>query len=157
MISVRKHWIFLSALALLSAPLPAFASWLGHWDPDSWEQQNDRPYIEHPSETQNTQWDNDPWSPKIWAQQRKGGAQEVIDGFYRADIIRKLYTEHGTAAVRVGPAFYTLGGEDQRRVASMIDDTYGITANKTYGMFTLYDWNNDRAIGTYTQYGLQMQ
>ena len=155
--------LFLLAAILLASCLavPAQAD-PRHWGLDYWEQQDDPPYIEPGKGTQNTQWDDDPWSPKVWAQQRQGkdgknGDRNVIAGFFRADIIRKLYTEHGTAAVRVGPAFYELGGQDQRRVAAMIDDAYGVTSNKLYGMFTLYDWNNRRAIGTYTQYGLQMQ
>ena len=154
--------VLLAVLILLcglAAPARADRS---HWEPGYWEDQNDRAYIEPGTGTQNTQWDDDPWSPQAWAQQRqhgdkKDGDRQVIAGFFKADILRKLYTEDGTPAVRVGPAFYALGGQDQRRVAAMIDDAYGVTANKLYGMFTLYDWNNHRAIGTYTQYGLQMK
>jgi hypothetical protein len=130
----------------------------GHWGLDYWESQRPyTPYIQDPIQTQNQQWANDPWQPADWAVQRKGNAKEQMKRFYQADIIRKQYVKDERAAIDVGPAFYELGGQDQQRVAAFIDETYGVTKNKLYGMYTLYDWNTHRAIGTYTQYGLTMK
>lgn len=128
------------------------------WGPGHWEKDYKfQPYIEHPTQPQHQQWRRDPWQPYQWATQYDGGGQQVIDGFYTADILRKQYVKNGTAAVDVGPGFYMLSGNDKRKVAAMIDYVYGITKNDLYGLYTLYDWNNHRPIGTYTQYGLEMQ
>lgn len=148
----------IAALAVGGRAQAESKPWAWGWGPGHWEHLHDfQPYIEHPFQTQNTQWNNDPWTPATWAQQRGGDGKVVVDDFYKADILRRQYVYNGTAAVDVGPGFYQLGGRDQRRVAAMLDSAYGVTQNKLYGMFTLYDWNTGDPIGTYTRYGLQMK
>ena len=81
----------------------------------------------------------------------------VIRGFYTADIIRDQYVDDDVPVLEVGPGFYMLGGHDKRRVTELVDDVYGITSSKRFGMFMIYDWKTEKAIGAYTQYGLQLQ
>jgi hypothetical protein len=132
--------------------------WPFAWGPSHWEHLDHfQPYIDNPVQTQDLQWDNDPWSPSVWAQQRNDGEKRVVADLFKADIFRDKFVEDGVPAVQVGPTFYMLGGQDKRRVTAMLDDFYGITKNKVFGMFTLYDWNSHQPIGTYTQYGLQMK
>ena len=157
----KTVFIAFFALAVLTFAAPAKAEskwWIWGWGPGHWEQLNGfKPYIEHPTQTQNKQWDNDPWKPADWAKQRPGGGEEVVKGFYKADIIREQYTEDGLPAVRVGQGFYMLGGNDQRKVMAMLDYVYGITSNAVYGGFQIYDWNTRAQIGAYTQYGLYLK
>jgi hypothetical protein len=155
--------VFVALLALIGAGLSTQAHANGKfgpfaWEPSHWEQLHEfQPYIEHPTQTQNQQWENDPWTPSTWAQQRGDGAKRVVDDLFRVDIFRKQYVEDGVPAVQVGPNFYNLGGNDKRRVTAMLDEFYGITKSKVFGMFMLYDWNTHQPIGSYTQYGLQLK
>jgi hypothetical protein len=158
-----QNAVIIAIFVLMGGALPLQAQAGGKvspfgWGPEHWEQLHDfQPYIDHPYQTQNEQWDDDPWAPSFWAQQRDSGEKRVVDDLFRVDIFRKKYVEDGVPAVQVGQNFYNLGGNDKRRVTAMLDDFYGITRNKVFGMFTLYDWNSNRAIGTYTQYGLQLK
>lgn len=143
--------VFSFSSSAYAEPKPwVFSWWESHWDGlDFIPYQNGK----HPH---NTQWDDSGWRPEHWAAQR-GGAEEVIRGFYFADILRGQYVDDGVPVLEVGPAFYMLGGEDQRRVADMVDYVYNITASRENAMFQLYDWKTREPIGAYTRYGLQLQ
>ncbi len=157
----KTVFIAFFVLACAGAPFRAQADgklWQFGYGPGHWEQLHEfQPYIEPSKGTQNQQWNDDPWSPSTWSQQRGDGNKQVVSDLFKADIFREQYVKNGVPAVDVGPHFYDLSGNDQRRVAAMLDDYYGITANKVFGMYKLYDWNTGLPIGTYTQYGLQLK
>ena len=136
-----------------SGPKPTIWAW---W-PSHWDNLDFKPYIDHPTHVHNGQWDQDNWTPADWAAQRGGENMKVIDGFYKADIIRSQFTDDDVPVLEVGPAFYMLGGQDKRRVVEVIDDEFRITSGKLNGMFMLRDWRTRRDIGSYTAYGLQLQ
>ena len=125
--------------------------WEGHWDGLDFE-----PYLETAKHPHNTQWDESQWRPEHWEAQAES-APDVVRGFYFADIISDQYVDDGVPVLEVGPGFYMLGGEYKRRVTAMVDYVYGITREKEFGMFMLYDWQSKEAIGAYTKYGLQLQ
>lgn len=136
-----------------SGPKPTIWAW---W-PWHWTNLDFKPYIENPTQTHNTQWDEVRWTPADWAAQRGGKNMNVIGGFYRADIIRSQMIDDDIPVLVVGPAFYMLGGHDKRRVMQVIDDEFRITSSKLNGMFMLRDWQTKRDIGSYTVHGLQLQ
>ncbi len=151
---------FFAFICLAQAvPAQAEQKWFGlAWPERHWEYLgNFQPFIDHPTQTHNRQWDKEPWAPSDWAAQNPDGALGVIDGFKRADIVRRFYVYRDTPAVEVGPNFYNLGGKDKQHVAAMIDEVYGITRNDIYGIYTLYDWNSHKPIGMYSQHGLQLK
>lgn len=128
-----------------------FSWWESHWEGlDFIPYQNGK----HPH---NSQWESSKWQPRHWTAQRGGDAMEVVRGFYAADIVRRQYVDDDIPVLEVGPAFYMLGGQDQRRVAEMVDHVYNITGSKENGMFQLFDWKTGEPIGAYTRYGLQLQ
>lgn len=126
------------------------------WPPSHWENLDFEPYLENGKHPHNSQWNGDKWLPTHWEEQR-GSAQSVIDGFYKADIIRKQVTDDDIPVLVVGPNFYHLGGQDKRRVTSMIDYVYNVTATSEHGMYRLEDWYTRKQIGSYTRHGLHLQ
>lgn len=82
---------------------------------------------------------------------------ELVQGFYRADIIREQNEKDGVPVLIVGPNFYRLSGYDQRRVTHIFDQAFGITHSKHNGVFTLQDWKTHCPVGLYTKHGLQIQ
>ncbi|HEY0901746.1 MAG TPA: hypothetical protein VGD95_06445 [Micavibrio sp.] len=136
-----------------SGPKPTIWAW---W-PWHWTNLDFKPYIDHPTQAHNSQWDQSNWKPADWAAQRGGKNMNVISGFYQADIIRSQMVDDDIPVLVVGPAFYMLGGHDKRRVMEVIDDEFQITAGKLNGMFMIRDWNTKRDIGSYTVHGLQLQ
>ena len=134
-----------------SKPVPWFW-WESHWD-----HQDFIPYLEDGTHPHNSQWDHNGWSPEQWEAAAHGDAMAVVQGFYRADIIRRQYVDDDTPVLEVGPGFYMLGGEDKRRVTAMVDYVYGVTMSKEFGMYKLVDWRTGDMIGAYTKYGLQIQ
>lgn len=111
------------------------------------------PYLENGKETQNQQWSKEDWYVQDWTSQKN--PQELVDGFFRSDILRKQDTEKGRAVLVVGPNFYRLGGYDKRRVMTTVDSVYGITDNG--GTIILNDWRTRRQIGLFTKEGLQIE
>jgi hypothetical protein len=132
-------------------PKPTYWNW---W-PSHWDNLDYEPYLENAKHPHNSQWNRDKWLPRHWEEQRADGLS-VIDGFYKADILRNQVEKNDLPILVVGPNFYHLGGQDKRRVTSMIDYVYKIT-EKENGMYTLEDWYTRQPIGVYTRYGLQMQ
>lgn len=150
-------FIALSMICVVSGAARAEPKpWIWGWWPSHWRNLDFKPYLEDPKEPHNNQWDRQNWQPQDWIAQ-KGGADNLVRGFYFADILRGQYEDDGVPVLEVGPNFYRLGGQDKRRVAGTIDYIYQITAARDDGMFMLYDWNSKKPIGSYTRYGLQLQ
>lgn len=160
------RFLMMSAICALIA-VPAHADVTGSgagpkptiwaWWPKHWTGLDFKPYIDNPTQSHNSQWDQQNWKPADWAAQRGGSGMKVISGFYKADILRSQTIDDEIPVVTVGPAFYMLGGNDKRRVMETIDQEFQITTGKPNGMFMLRDWNTRRDIGSYTAYGLQLQ
>lgn len=159
MTSIKKLSVIAAFLVVFSFVSNAYAEpkpWIWGWWPSHWDNLDFEPYLEDAKYPHNSQWDKNPWKPEHWAQQRESG-KHVIEGFYRADIIREQYVDDDIPVLVVGPGFYLLGGQDKRRVTKMVDDVYNITSTRLNGMYMLYDWKTEKAIGAYTKYGLQIQ
>lgn len=114
------------------------------------------PYLENGQHPHPEQWQKDDWRPQDWIQQRKTGL-DLIQGFYRADIIRDQDIVDNVPVVTVGPNFYHLGGQDKRRVIASINDVYGVTAQREDGTILLKDWHTRMEIGLFTKHGLTIQ
>lgn len=112
------------------------------------------PYLESGQRTQNSQWENDDWTPRAWLSQRRD-PMTLMQGFYDADIIRDQYSDDNIPVVEVGPNFYRLGGLEKRHVAETVDYVYQVTARGS--MYELRDWKSGQAIGIYTSNGLQLE
>lgn len=148
------------ALVLILCTSPASAEpkpWYFSWWPSHWIDQNFEPHLEGPKHPHNTQWDSKSWEPADWAAQRPGGSLEVIQGFYRANILHRQYVDDDMPVLEVGPNFYHLSGYDKRRVTKLVDDYYQITANHLNAMYMIRDWRTGQPIGNYTAHGLSLQ
>lgn len=130
--------------------------WIWGWWPGHWQNLDFIPHLENGTHPHNIQWDKVVWKSGDWIAQRESEL-ELIHGFYTADILRDQYVEDDVPVLAVGPGFYMLGGHDKRRVTETIDDAYGVTTSRVYGMYRLVDERTDRPIGAYTKYGLQIQ
>lgn len=158
-----KKILYITTAALIAGIL-SFASiayadskpWVWSWWEGHWKNQDFEPYLEEGKWPHNSQWNESEWQPEHWEAQGKS-ALDIVQGFYFADILRDQYVDDDVPVLEVGPAFYLLGGQDKRRVASMVDYVYGVTRRKENGMFMLVDWDSGKAIGSYTRYGLQLQ
>ena len=146
-------FLVLGASPSMAGPKP----WYWSWWPSHWLNLDYQPYLEDGKHPHNTQWDDKMWEPADWAAQRPNGGEDVIKGFYRAEILNRQYMDDDMPVLEVGPNFYHLSGYDKRRVTRMIDDYYQITANHENGMFMIYDWRSRQPIGSYTIHGLQIQ
>lgn len=147
------------SVAIMSLSSTAYAEpkpWVFSWWESHWDNLDFVPYLENGKHPHNSQWNNSTWQPQHWEAQRTDG-MEVIRGFYAADILRDQYVDDDIPVLEVGPGFYMLGGEDKRKVATMVDYVYGITQGKQDGMFMLHDYESDEAIGSFTRFGLQLQ
>lgn len=156
---IKALAMLILTLGVLSFSSGAYAEpkpWVWSWWESHWDNLDFEPYLEDAKHPHNSQWDNSTWKPQDWEAQRKS-SMDVIKGFYTADIVRDQYTDDDVPVLEVGPGFYMLGGQDKRRVAQMVDYVYGITTSKKDGIYMLYDWRTEKAIGVYTKYGLQMQ
>lgn len=130
--------------------------WGWSWWESHWVDQTFVPYIENGKDPHNSQWHTSRWHPDDWIAQRED-SPEMIRSLYLSDIIRRQYVRKDIPAVQIGPNFYRLGGQDKRRVMATIDHIYNVTAASEHGMFMIYDWRTNRAIGSYTKHGLQIQ
>lgn len=143
----------------MSVSLSAYAGpkpWVWGWWPSHWENLDFEPYLENAKHPHNSQWDEKNWKPAHWIEQRKSG-MDTLGAFYFADVLRDLYFDDGVPVLEVGPSFYRLSGYDKRRVTALVDEIYQVTTSRPFGMFMLYDWKSKEPIGSYTQYGLQIQ
>lgn len=112
-------------------------------------------YLENSRHIQIAQWAHESWYAEDWTSQKDG--MSLIKGFYSADILRDQVSKEGKIPVLVvGPNFYRLSGYDKRRVAHVIDVTYGITSSKHNGSFLLKDWYSHYPIGVFDGNGLRL-
>lgn len=148
------------------------------------ESQKSGMYLENPRHVQVPQWEHEDWYLEDWFTQVKG--MDMVKGFYKADIFRDQYQvvqkpkveeknpvfkffknlempdlstvkkNNGLRTLVVGPAFYHLSGFDKRRVVAVLDATYGVTQHNKKSTFVLQDWNTEKIIGVYDQYGLRL-
>lgn len=131
-----------------------FGWWPGHW---KWmEYTAKQPYLENGKDTQNQQWAGEDWYVQDWLAQHKDGA-ELVNGFYKSDILREQTDEKGVPVLIVGANFYHLGGFDKRRVITTVDSLYGITESGKHPMIILRDWYTKKQIGLFTAEGLQLE
>lgn len=113
-----------------------------------------QPYLENSRHLQIPQWEDENWYVEDWTS--KEPAMKIIKGFYNADILRaQTKGVNGMPVIVVGPNFYHLSGLDKRRVMTLIDSVYNITANGS-GAFFLKDWNTEKYIGVYDENGLRL-
>jgi len=126
-------------------------------DRTSWQEYKKyNPYLESGRETQNQQWANEDWYVQDWVAQ-SASDMALIDGFFRADILREQRFTNGVPTLVVGSNFYRLGGFDKRRVITSVDAVYGITERGQNPTILLYDWNTKKQIGLFTKDGLQIE
>ena len=114
------------------------------------------PYLENSRHVQIPQWAHKDWYAEDWTSQKDG--MTLVRGFYAADILRDQITAKKSALpiLVVGPNFYRLSGYDKRRVAHIVDVTYGITDSRKNGAFLLQDWNTRAQIGVFDENGLRL-
>ena len=114
-----------------------------------------QPYLENSRELQVPQWQDKNWYVQDWTAQKDG--MEIIRGFYTADILHDQTDGNADIPVLVvGPNFYRLSGYDKRRVATTVDEVYGITVSKPNGSFYLKDWKTGKLIGVFDEEGLRL-
>lgn len=160
MMRLHNHLIlFLFSFSLIvGSPLAHAGS--GNW---SWSKQHDNympmrhqsPYLEYEKHLQIPQWDHEQWVAEDWLSQ-KAHPMDLVDGWYKANIIKEQTFEDDRPVMVVGPNFYHLSGYDKRRVAHTIDVIYGVTAQKETGSFYLIDWKTKHEIGVFDKYGLRL-
>ena len=131
--------------------------WIWSWDQPHWKNLDFEPYLETARHPHNSQWDESLWKPEDWVALSRNDGEKLMRDLYSAGIIRDQYTDNDIPVLEIGPTFYRLGGEDKRRVVRTVDYLYGITNARDHGMFYLYDWSTEEAIGIYTKHGLQLQ
>lgn len=159
--NISNLLILLCFVVSLGVSLPAGAepkkSWWGWSKNHKRNVENNRynPYLEDARHVQIPQWSHKDWYAEDWLSQKDG--MELVQGFYSADILNDQITnENGQPILVVGPNFYRLGGYDKRRVAHIVDVTYGVTKSKEDGSFMLMDWNSSHYIGVFDKNGLRL-
>jgi hypothetical protein len=156
-------------LLILAQAAPALAqgpkAWVFGWGNGHYENLDfKRRYGVVSKEAPNAPFMDIDWAPQDWLAQYQNELT-LISEFYRADIIhdqimRRKFLGLGREVVpvlQVGPNFYYLGNEDKIKVVETLDAVYQITPKDMFGLFVLQDAQTGRDIGTYTQYGLQLQ
>ncbi len=146
----------LAVLGALSTPAQARSkSWL------DWILTPKMPDFERPimldGKTPHPQsWHNDQWSPENWTAAR-GTDKGVMDDLYASGIITDQYEEDGMPVLEVGPRFLQLSHSDQSKVASYVDDVFGITRLSEDGGFNIIYDPSDTVIGYYNAGGLVLE
>lgn len=143
-----------AAGTIQAAPKKSFWSWgkKHHYDVSA---NKYNPYLENSRHLQIPQWTHESWYAEDWTAQRD--PMTLIRGFYTADILRDQITDkNGLPVLVVGPNFYRLSGYDKRRVAHVVDVTYGVSAESAHGVFTLQDWRTHHPIGVFDENGLRL-
>lgn len=160
--TVKTKLLICLGIFMLTTPSPVraepkpwiFGWWPGHWDWTSYKKF--QPYLENGKETQNQQWGAEDWYVQDWLSQNQNNFA-LIDGFFKADILRKQTEEDDVPVLIVGPQFYRLGGFDKRRVLTTLDAVYGITESGAHPVIILKDWHTRREIGTFSKAGLTLE
>ena len=129
--------------------------WQQIWQPPKGTQV--RPYLDEAKLPHNSQWAEDGWTPQDWVEMRGGSPLNVIDGFYRADIITGQKFDKDVPVLEVGQGFLRLSAQEQQRVLAFIDDTYGVTTNSEAGVIEICLDHKNETIGLFDKNGLQIQ
>ncbi len=116
-----------------------------------------RPYLDEAKLPHNSQWAEDDWTPQDWIDMRGGSALNVMDGFYRANIITDQKFDDDVPLLEVGQGFMRLSAQEQQRVLAFIDDTYRVTAGSEAGVIEICLDHEDDIIGIFDKNGLQIQ
>ena len=163
----RNGLILLFFLTFAAGSFPAMAKsklWMYSWEwgHERWTSYKKfAPFLENGKHPHNAQWKDQNWYAEDWISQTKGSPDRkglnLVDGFYKAGILKDQKIEDDIPVLVVGPQFYHLSGYDKRRVAHTVDVVYGITQEKENGVFILKDWRTKQPVGLYTEYGLQLQ
>lgn len=159
---MKTKLLICMGILMLGTAVPAHAEqkpwmfgwWPGHWEWTSYKKFH--PYLENGKETQNQQWAAEDWYVQDWLSQNKDNFA-LIDGFFKADILRKQTSDDDVPVLIVGPQFYRLGGFDKRRVVTTLDTVYGITERGSHPVIVLKDWHTKREIGLFSKEGLQLE
>ena len=156
-----KKLTILSVLAVVLCVNTATAHaepkpWIWSWWESHWNGLDFKPYTEDAKHTHLSQWNKQPWQPSDWSAQRGNGVN-VIKGFYRSGVFRDQYIKDDMPVLEIGSAFYSLSGQDRRRVTAMVDDVYQVTSSRVNGSYMIVDGRSKKPVGVYTRYGLQMQ
>ena len=144
--------IFLFALPAAAEPKRLYA-----WPQaeTSWKtSKNYDPYLTSEPDAQAVRWAYEDWYVQDWLAQRD--PQNLVEGFFTADILRGQGMDDGAPILTVGPNFYHLSGFDKRRVMRTVDHVFGITDNAPVPVIILRDWHTSRAIGEYNRDGLTL-
>ena len=117
--------------------------------------QDFKPYLGDTRHLQIPQWESEEWYVEDWTAQKP--AMNIINGFYKADILRDQIKDADNVPVLVvGPNFYHLSGLDKRRVITLVDKAYTLTGPDKQGGFFLQDWYTHKIIGAFDQEGLRL-
>lgn len=157
-------FILFSASAAQATPKP----WIWSWWPSHWHNQDFKPYLEDTKQPHNIQWqrglyvDQD-WHPQNWIE-AKGSIRNVMDGFYKNNIIKSQDVDGDMPVLIVGDGFMRLSGQEKRRVADFIDYVFQVTTTAPAGMYTIYYDRTDKwifgrgnPVAMYTERGLLLQ
>lgn len=113
------------------------------------QNQDFQPYLENSRHLQIPQWESEEWYVEDWTAQKP--AMDIVNGFYKADIIRKQITgKNDLPILVVGPNFYHLSGLDKRRAMTLVGKTYAMES------FYLQDWYTHKMVGVFDQEGLRL-
>jgi hypothetical protein len=154
----RLNYInMLIAVLALGTASPAQAGWF--WSSDQ-RDPDFKPYLTAGKQDQNAQWRQNDWTVADWAPNAQAGGEQM-DAFFRAGILIDYDNGGwgGDPTLIVGPGFYHLSGYDQRRVLSLFDYLYEVTAggpDKKGTVLSLKDWHTGHVIGVYSRSGLQL-
>jgi hypothetical protein len=147
--------VTLASQVALAKSKPHMFGWpQGHED---WvDAKHHQPYLENAKHPHPAQWATKDWYAEDWISQRRSGL-DLVQGFYKSDIIRNQDVDDDIAILIVGPNFYRLSGYDKRRVVHTIDVVYGVTKAQPDATIELRDWHTRRPIGVFTNQGLMLQ
>ncbi len=129
--------------------------WKHLWYPPKGEQV--RPYLDEAKLPHNSQWAEDDWTPQDWVEMRGGSPLNVMDGFYRANIVTDQKFDKDTPILEVGQGFLRLSAKEQHRVMAFIDDLYNVTGSTEAGVIEICVDHEDELIGIFDHNGLQLQ
>lgn len=152
---------FLAAFGVVSLAAPAHAGpkpcywgwWPEHFAKMDWEKRLMQDgTTHHPN-----QWDGSNWKPEHWAAQREGGGAKILERFFTIGILEAFDMDEDIPVLEVGRGFFDLGGEDQKRVMTLVDRVYAVTTKSPRKMFLIEDGRTGKRLGTYTVSGLMLR
>lgn len=113
------------------------------------------PYLEDSRQLQIPQWQIKNWYLEDWTSQKS--ANNILRDLYRADVFEGQIVDGKKRPVLiVGKNFYRLSGFDKRRVTTLVDSLYNVTAQGMDNSFFLQDWRTKKYIGVFDSEGLRL-